>query len=253
MSHTLAMVSQKGGTGKTTNTHNIGAILAKIGARVLLVDIDHQGDLSASLGIEPDDEASMYTVLKDNATINRIIVETAAGVDLIPATLKLAIAEVELSGAWSRERLLENALARVKDRYDYIIIDCPPSLGLYTINAMTAADAVIVSLQLQARAYRALDQVDEIMALVKGSLNKTLQLGGVICTQRDNTSLSKTVENLTRERYGDTVFKTVISRRVVLAESPGAAQSIIEYAPDSESAQEYRQLTQELQTRYASK
>lgn len=249
----LAFCMQKGGVGKTTTTLSLGVALARRGARVLLIDIDPQANLTQGLGVDPAEvEYSIYEVLlnpeqgSDFATI-----ATDAGVGLIPSTLDLAGAELELAGKVGRELLLREALTTTRTHYDYILLDPPPSLGLFTLNALAAADAVIVPLQTHAYAFKAMPKLESTIALVR-KLNPALAIGGIVCTLADRrTNLSQVVEQQIRQEYGDLVFTTSIPTNTKLAEAPAAGTPIATYAPDSAGARAYAALAEEVEQRYA--
>ena len=253
MAHVLSFAMQKGGVGKTTTALNVGVILADHGARVLLVDIDPQANLTQGLGIDPSaiDYSTYEVLLNPEQGAAFATITTAAGVDLIPANLDLAGAEMELASRVARELLLKKALREMYDRYDYILIDPPPSLGLFTLNALAASDATIVPLQAQAYAFRAMPQLEVTIDLVR-ELNPSLTIGGIVCTIVDaGTNLSRSVERQIRAKYGDLVFQTPIPRNVKLAEAPAAGEPISVYAPASSGAAAYRAFTAELEARYA--
>jgi len=253
MGHVLAFCMQKGGVGKTTTALSLGVALAERGARVLLVDSDPQANLTQGLGIDPAEvEYSIYEVLlnPEQGTAFATLT-TDAGVDLVPSTLALAGAELELAGKVGRELLLRKALKPTRDHYDYILIDPPPSLGLFTLNALAAADWVIVPLQVHAYAFKAMPQLEATIDLVK-ELNPPLTIGGIVCTLADRrTNLSQVVEQQIRQKYGDLVFKTTIPTNTKLAEAPAAGTPISAYAPDSAGARAYAALAQEVEARYA--
>ncbi len=252
MAHTLAFAMQKGGVGKTTTSLNLGAVLANRGARVLLIDLDPQANLTMGLGVGLDDiEYSIYEVLLnpdhgcDFATLS-----LESGLDVVPSTLALAGAELELAGKVGREILLRKALRAAQAQYDYILIDAPPSLGLFTLNALAAATAVIVPLQVHAFAFKAMPQLEATVELIR-DLNPSLTIGGIVCTLVDHrTNLGRVVEQRIRDSYGDLVFKTVIPMNIKLAEAPAASQTIIKYAPDSTGSAAYKALAAEVEIRY---
>ena len=250
----LAIAMQKGGVGKTTTTLSLGVELARMGAKVLLVDIDPQGNLTQGLGVDPTSiKNSVYEVLLNSGLGVGYAFATIAsgyGVDLIPATLSLAGAELALAGRFGREQLLRRAIQEARQAYDYILIDAPPSLGIFTVNALTAADAVIVPLQAHVFALKAMPQLEETIAIVQ-QLNPGLAIGGIVVTMVDRrTSVNVAVEEAIRVQYGETVFQTVIPFNVKLVESPAAGQPISIYAADSSGARAYAALAQEVATRY---
>lgn len=250
---TLSLTIQKGGAGKTTTTLGIGIELAKLGANVLLVDIDPQGNLTQALGYDPTEiEHSVYEVLLNPTKDPEFaMLHSSYGVDLLPANLTLAGAEMNLTGRYGRELLLRSALGQLRSRYDYILIDTPPSLGLLTGNALTAADAVIVPLQAHVFALKALPQLEQAIEIVH-ALNPALAIGGIVVTMVDKrTSINQMVEDTARQQYGDLVFKTVIPFNIKLVEAPAVGTPISTYAPASSGAQAYRDLALEVAARYA--
>jgi len=252
MTCVLAFAMQKGGVGKTTTALSLGVALARRGARALLVDIDPQANLTQGLGVDPAAvEYSIYEVLLNpDQGAGFAVLTTAFGVDLIPSTLDLAGAELELAGKVGRELLLREALAPIRDRYDYILLDPPPSLGLFTLNALAAADAVMVPLQTHAYAFKAMPKLEATIALVR-KLNPRLAIGGIVCTMADRrTNLSQVVEAQIRAAYGDLVFRTVIPLNTKLAEAPAAGAPIADYAPSSAGALAYAALAEEVEQRY---
>lgn len=253
MSHIISLAMQKGGTGKTTTSLNLGVELARLGERVLLIDIDPQANLTSGLGFNPANlEYSIYDVLLNSTRgVEFATVQTEIGVDLVPSTLALAGAELELAGKIGRELMLRRALTNVLNRYDYILIDPPPSLGLFTVNALVAANTVIAPLQSQTYAFQALPQLEASIELCR-QLNPQLQLNGILLTMFDRrTSLSQAVEKQARDKYGDIVFKTIIPDATKLAEAPAYGEAIRTYAPNSTAAIAYAQLAEEVRDRYA--
>ncbi len=252
MARTIAFAMQKGGVGKTTTALNLGVTLAARGRRVLLIDLDPQANLTQGLGIDPGTlEYSVYEVLlnpdRGVAFATRPINER---LDLIPASLDLAGAELELAGRVGRELLLRKALRSAQSHYDYIFLDPPPSLGLFALNALAAAERVIVPLQLHAYALRAFPQLEATIELVR-EINPGLRIGGIVCTMADRrTNLSHQVEQEARARYGDLVFATVIPFNIRLAEAPAAGMPIATFAPQSAGALAYAALATELEERY---
>jgi len=252
MARAIALAMQKGGVGKTTTALNLGVMLATRGRRVLLVDLDPQANLTQGLGIDPGAlEYSVYEVLLNpdhgSAFATRQVSER---LDVIPASLDLAGAELELAGRVGRELLLRKALRAAQSQYDYILLDPPPSLGLFALNALAAAEWVLVPLQLHAYALRALPALEATIELVR-EINPPLRIGGIVCTMADRrTSLSHQIEQQARAKYGDLVFTTVIPFNIRLAEAPAAGQSIAAFAPHSAGAQAYAALAAELEERY---
>jgi chromosome partitioning protein len=248
----LTIAIQKGGTGKTTTALSLGVELAQMGRRVLLIDIDPQSNLTQAVGHDPTQiEHSIYEVLLNPsygpgfATLT-----TSYGVDLVPATLSLAGAELSLAGRFGRELMLRTALTEARREYDYILIDSPPSLGVFTVNALTAADAVIVPLQAHVFALKAMPQLEETITIVR-QLNPMLAIGGIAVTMVDRrTSVNLVVEETIRQQYGDLVFQTTIPFNVKLVEAPASGQPISIYAGDSSGARAYRDLAQEVAARY---
>jgi len=248
----LAIAMQKGGVGKTTTALSVGVELAQMGARVLLIDIDPQSNLTQALGFDPTTIAhSIYEVLL-NPTYGPAFatITTDYGVDLIPATLALAGAELTLAGRFGRELLLRTALAETRRAYDYILIDSPPSLGVFTVNALTAADSVLVPLQAHVFAFKSMPQLEETITIVQ-QLNPALRIGGIVVTMVDRrTSVNQVIEETIRQQYGDLVFQTSIPSNIKLVESPAAGQPISVYAVDSSGAKAYRRLAEEVAARY---
>lgn len=252
MGHVLALAMQKGGVGKTTTTLSLGAVLVARGYRVLLIDLDPQANLTQGLGVDPSSlEYSVYEVLLNpERGVAFATLSTRAGPDLIPSSLDLAGAELELAGKVGRELLLRKALREARNSYDYILLDPPPSLGIFSLNALAAADAVLVPMQLHAYALKAMPQLEQTIELVR-EINPTLKIGGIVCTLADRrTNLSLQIEDEVRERYGDLVFTTVIPINVKLAEAPSAGLPISSYAPQSAGALAYAALAAELEARY---
>lgn len=251
MAHILAFVIQKGGVGKTASVNNLAPMLVQRGARVLAIDIDPQANLTEGLGIDADTyEYSSYEVLLNpEQGVGFATLRTPSGVDLVPSTLDLAGAELELAGKIGRETLLGKALRKAREQYDYILIDPPPTLGLFTINALAAADAVLIPLQTHPDAYKALPKLEATIELVR-ELTPTLHIGGIFCTLTDNTNISQVIEQRVRAQYTDLVFKTTIPRNTKLAEAKLAKQPITMYAPNSPGAAAYDQLSREIEARY---
>jgi chromosome partitioning protein len=248
----FALAMQKGGVGKTTTTLSLGTVLAERGRRVLLIDLDPQANLTQGLNVDPSQlEYSVYEVLLNpERGAAFAITSTEAGVDLIPSSLDLAGAELELAGKVGRELLLRKALREIRGQYDFILIDPPPSLGIFSLNALAACDHVLVPMQLHAYALKAMPQLEQTVELVR-EIHPALTIGGIVCTLADRrTNLSAQIEQQVRQRYGDLVFTTVIPMNVKLAEAPTAGIPINRYAPASAGALAYAALAAELEVRY---
>lgn len=249
----IAMCNQKGGVGKTTTSINLGASLAEMGRKVLLVDFDPQGALSAGLGANPHDlDLSIYNVLLDSSVdIRSVVHKTAvAGIDVLPANIDLSAAEVQLVGEVAREMALARQLRHVSDDYDVVIIDCQPSLGLLTVNALTAAHGVIIPLECEYFALRGVALLVETIKKVQDRLNPRLNLDGILATMFDSRTLhSREVVERVVEAFGDDVFHTVIGRTVKFPDASVAAEPITSYASSHPGADAYRQLARELVAR----
>jgi chromosome partitioning protein len=249
MGRTISVASQKGGVGKTTTAINLGACLAQEGRRVLLVDIDPQGNASSGLGINGNDKPiSIYEVLLGQADVQQAVVATAlANLDLLPAGQRLSGAEVELVGLMARETRLKSALGSVRETYDFILVDSPPSLGLLTINALTASDSVLIPLQCEYLALEGLTQLIGAIRLVQDHLNPSLRIEGVLLTMFDaRLNLSQQVAAEARKFFAERVYQTVIPRNVRLSEAPSFGKPIVLYDPHSTGAESYRELAREV-------
>lgn len=245
----LAIINQKGGVGKSTTAVNLAAALGAAGKEVLLVDLDPQGNATSGYGIDKRDiDQCVYNVLLGETPVEEVILaEVGPGVDVLPSTISLAGAEVELVNEMARENRLKNALGSLRGRYDYILIDCPPSLGLLTINALVAADKLLIPIQCEFYALEGVTKLLDSMKRVKSVLNPSLDIYGIVLTMYDaRTNLSKQVVDEVRSFFGATVFETVIPRTVKLSEAPSYGQPILEYAPENKGTEAYNELAQEV-------
>ncbi|WP_336787787.1 ParA family protein [Paenibacillus sp. MMO-177] len=249
MSKIIAIANQKGGVGKTTTSVNLGACLATLGKRVLLIDIDPQGNTTSGIGINKADVNNcIYDVLINDVHPKDAMFETKIdGLNIIPATIQLAGAEIEMVPTISRELRLKKALSLVKDQFDYILIDCPPSLGLLTINSLTAADSVIIPIQCEYYALEGLSQLLNTVRLVQKHLNTALQIEGVLLTMLDaRTNLGIQVIEEVKKYFQQKVYQTIIPRNVRLSEAPSHGEAIITYDPRSKGAEVYLELAKEV-------
>ena len=245
----LAIINQKGGVGKTTTAIDLAAALGELGKQVLLVDLDPQGNASSGLGIEKNDlQRCIYDVLLDDVSIEDIIIpDVFTGLDLAPATINLAGAEVELVSEMARENRLRDAVGTLRGKYDFIIIDCPPSLGLLTVNAFVAADKLLIPIQCEFYALEGVTKLLDSMKRVKSRLNPSLDIYGVLLTMYDNrTTLSKQVIDEVRGYFGPLVFDTMIPRTVKLSEAPSFGQPITQYDPKGKGSIAYLELAKEV-------
>ena len=245
----IAVANQKGGVGKTTTTVNVGACLAELGYRTLIVDLDPQGNASTGLGIENRGlETSMYQVLMDDASLENCIEPSAVkNLFVAPASLDLAGAEIELVPAFGRENRLRKAIEGVLDDFDFVLIDCPPSLGLLTVNGLTAAGEVLVPIQCEYYALEGLGQLLRNVDLVKKNLNPSLEVSTIVCVMYDSrTKLADQVVAEVREHFGDKVCKTIVPRNVRLSEAPSYGQPIIVFDSSSRGATAYRNVAKEV-------
>jgi len=252
MGQVLAVVNQKGGVGKTTTSVNLAAFLAAQQHKVLLIDIDPQGNATTGIGIDKkSQQQTIYDVIINGLAIDQAIQDSGRpGLSVCPANIDLAGAEVELVNMQNREYLLKTALSAVRSQYDFILMDCPPSLGLLTLNALTAADGVLVPIQGEFYALEGLTQLMETIGLVKKALNPRLGVFGVVVTMFDSrTQLSHQVAHDVRRYFGDKVFRTIIPRNVRLSEAPSYGKSIREYDPRSKGAECYDALAKEVARR----
>ena len=243
----ISVANQKGGVGKTTTTINLSTMLAKKGKKVLLIDADPQGNATSGVGAEKEVEYSTYDILVSDVEIVQALEKTIIKNLLVcPSNINLAGAEVELVSMMSREQRLKEKLEEIKDKFDYILIDCPPSLGLITLNAFTASDSVLIPVQCEYYALEGLGQLLNTINLVKKHLNKNLEIEGALLTMYDaRTNLSNQVVKEVKKYFGDKVYKTVIPRNVRLSEAPSYGMPITEYDPRSKGAKTYEKFTKE--------
>ena len=248
MGKIISVANQKGGVGKTTTTVNLSTILAKKGKKVLLIDTDPQGNATSGLGVSKDVELSVYDILIGDTEFDETLQETAIkNLKVCPSNMSLAGAEVQLVSMMSREQRLKTKLDKIKDQYDYILIDCPPSLGLVTLNAFTASDSVLIPVQCEYFALEGLGQLLNTVNLVKKHLNKNLEIEGALLTMYDaRTNLSNQVVKEVKKYFEDKVYKTVIPRNVRLSEAPSYGMPITVYDPRSKGAKAYEKFAKEL-------
>ncbi len=246
MGRVIAFANQKGGVAKTTTTLNLGVAFAEKGMKVLLVDLDPQGNLTMSQGLNPDSiERSMFDVLVHRLPITEVIHQ--GEVDLAVSSIDLAGAELALSSMIGRERALEKALAPVKENYNYILIDTPPSLGLLTINALVASNGVIVPVQCEYLSLRGLVQLENTLSMIRENLNPEVEIQGILPTMFDNRTLhSREAVEILQENFGDLVFDTKIRKTIRYAEAPVKGSSVLKYDPSGSAAEAYRELAKEV-------
>ena len=249
MGRIIAIANQKGGVGKTTTTINLASCLAEVGKKILVVDTDPQGNTTSGLGVDKNSqELTMYQLMIGECQINECLVHTQfERVDIIPSNVNLAGAEIDLIGTDKREYILKNALSTIKDKYDFIVLDCPPSLSILTVNAMVAADTVLVPIQCEYYALEGLSQLMHTINLVQSRLNPELKMEGVVFTMYDaRTCLSLQVVENVKQNLHQNIYKTIIPRNVRLAEAPSHGLPINLYEPKSAGADGYRSLADEV-------
>lgn len=243
----IAIANHKGGVGKTTSVASLGDALAILGKKVLLIDLDAQQNLSYAMSGNEDPEVSIYDALVKDADLP--VVNVRNNVNLVPASLELARAEIDMATKIAREGILKSLLEPVIDNYDFVIIDCPPSLGIVTTNALVAADYVYIPLTAEALPLKGLSMLDDVVREVRKRVNPNLELGGVFFTRYNNRKLNKEVEKMIIQRYGEKVFSTKIRENISLAEMPLSGISIFEYEPNSNGAADYMNLANEILAR----
>ncbi len=248
MGRVISIANQKGGVGKTTTAINVGTILAKRGKKVMLIDADPQGNASSGLGLDKITGTSLYDVLINDVNIEATLQNSCIkNLKVCPSNMNLAGAEVELVSQMSRERRLKEKVDEIKDEYDYILIDCPPSLGLITLNAFTASDSVLIPVQCEYFALEGLGQLLNTINLVKKHLNKDLEIEGAVLTMYDiRTNLSNQVVKEVKRYFGEKVYKTVIPRNIKLSEAPSYGLPITLYDAKSKGARAYEKLAKEV-------
>ena len=249
MGRIIAVANQKGGVGKTTTSINLSACLAEAGQKVLVVDVDPQGNTTSGLGVDKNNvENTIYEMMLGECTVEEsILKDVLENLDVMPSNVNLAGAEIDLIGVDEREYILQKAMEKVRDNYDFIIVDCPPSLSMLTVNAMTAADTVLVPIQCEYYALEGLSQLIHTINLVKQRLNPDLEMEGVVFTMYDaRTNLSLQVVENVKENLKQTIYKTIIPRNIRLAEAPSHGIPINLYDPKSAGAESYRLLADEV-------
>lgn len=249
MGRVIAIANQKGGVGKTTTAINLSSCLAEKGKKVLAVDMDPQGNMTSGLGLDKNSiEDTIYDLIIGESEINQVIKkDILENLDIIPTSIDLSGAEIELLDEENKEFIVRNAISKVKDEYDYIIIDCPPSLSMLTINAMTTADSVLVPIQCEYYALEGLSQLIHTVELVRDRLNENLQIEGVVFTMYDaRTNLSLQVVENVKDNLQQNIYKTIIPRNIRLAEAPSYGMPINHYDPKSAGADSYMRLADEV-------
>lgn len=249
MGRMIAIGNQKGGVGKTTTTVNLGAALASLGKKVLIIDSDSQGNATSGLGVERGSiHQSLYEVLVDEVPMSQVILQTSTpGLEIVPSNIQLAAAELELIGVKNREARLKKAIGPLRGHYDFILVDCPPSLGQLSINAFTASDTILIPVQAEYYALEGLTQLLNTIRLVQRTYNRNFRIEGVLITMLDaRTNLGFEVVEEVKKYFQEKVYKTLIPRNVKLSEAPSYGQSVIEFDPKSRGALVYLELAKEV-------
>lgn len=244
----ISFGNHKGGVAKTTTTASVGSILASKGYKVLVIDLDAQANLTVSL-LKEEPENSIYYALTGK-TPELPIVPVTDNLSIVPASLQLAVAEMELTAAISRERILAELLEKVKPDYDFILIDCPPSLGLLTLNAFTASNEIIIPLVAEVLPFKGLTMINNFISQVQHRLNKEAHISGILLTRWEATKLTKEIESRLRDQLGDLVFSVKIRKNIKVAEAPLESKNIVDFDPKCNGAQDYRTFTEELLDRF---
>lgn len=251
MGKVIAIANHKGGVGKTTSVASIGAVLSRKGYRTLLVDLDAQANLTGSLSDTDEQQRTIYEALREREGLP--VVEVSEGLSIVPSSLDLAGIELELSSSMSREFALKDVLEPVAGEYDYILLDCPPSLGLLTVNAFVASDDIIIPLTAEALPFQGLTMIGKIIGMVQKRLNTSLRLSGILFTRWEGRKLNKLVEEAVRGKYGDIVYNSRVRTNIALAEAPLSKLDILSYNDKSNGAQDYIEVADELLRRTGSK
>ena len=249
MGRIIAIANQKGGVGKTTTAINLSSCLAEKGQKVLAIDMDPQGNMTSGLGVDKDEvESTIYDLIIGDANVEEVIQKDVMdNLDVIPTNIDLSAAEIELMGVEEKEYIVRNSVHKIRDNYDFIIIDCPPSLSMLTINAMTTADSVLVPIQCEYYALEGLSQLMHTVQLVKDRLNSVLEIEGVVFTMYDaRTNLSLQVVENVKDNLQQNIYKTIIPRNIRLAEAPSYGMPINKYDPKSAGAESYMRLADEV-------
>ena len=249
MNRTIAIINQKGGSGKTTTTVNLGAFLASFGKKVLVLDLDPQANATIHLGLKPHEiEKSIYDVMTDKVGIDSIVKKTVVeGLHICPANINLSGVEIELAGIVGREMVLKDSLEGISENYNYILIDCPPSLGLLTVNALTVAGEIIIPVQTEFFALEGMGKLINTVEIIKKRLNRNIKISGILPTMFDaRTNLSREVVEKIKEYFGKKVYKTIIRKNIKLAEASSHGKPISLYDPRSAGAEDYKSFSKEV-------